>query len=456
MLRQPPLPDVSFALRVSPPNTKQLRRGLFVSNDNRLQELASSVVDNAADNAAVTACDAPPNGGLRAWLQVAGSFFLFFNSWGVVNTFGVFQSYYEVFFAGKATPSDISWIGSIQSFLLMFLGVAAGPLYDSGYFYVLIGIGTCLVVFGLVMTSLCVEYWQVILAQGLCTGIGTGCFYVPAIAILPQYFSTRKALATGLAASGSSLGGIIFPIVFRQLEPAIGFGWTTRLLALISLVTCLLSISVMRTRLIPQQKRSFLELSAFRETPYMFFCAAMFFGNIGFFGPLFYVQTYVIQTRIASRNLSFYLLPMLNAASIPGRIVPGFFAGKIGPLNVLLPAATITGILTLCWIGIHNTPGIVLFSVLYGFFSGGFVSLPGTALASLTPDLARLGTRIGMYSMICSIGSLVGAPISGAILGDTGSFLGLQLFSGTTMFLTGVLLLVTRISREGPKIRVNI
>lgn len=29
-----------------------------------------------------------PNGGLLAWLQCAGSFFLFFNCWGVVNAFG--------------------------------------------------------------------------------------------------------------------------------------------------------------------------------------------------------------------------------------------------------------------------------------------------------------------------------------------------------------------------------
>jgi len=30
-----------------------------------------------------------PNGGTVAWLQVVASFFLFFNSWGIVNTFGM-------------------------------------------------------------------------------------------------------------------------------------------------------------------------------------------------------------------------------------------------------------------------------------------------------------------------------------------------------------------------------
>ena len=33
----------------------------------------------------------PPNGGLQAWLQVVGSWCLFFNTWGLLNTFGVFS-----------------------------------------------------------------------------------------------------------------------------------------------------------------------------------------------------------------------------------------------------------------------------------------------------------------------------------------------------------------------------
>lgn len=32
---------------------------------------------------------APPDGGFQAWLQVAGSWSLFFNTWGLLNTFGM-------------------------------------------------------------------------------------------------------------------------------------------------------------------------------------------------------------------------------------------------------------------------------------------------------------------------------------------------------------------------------
>ena len=56
------------------------------------------------------------------------------------------------------------------------------------------------------MLSLCHEYWEALLAQAFCVGLGAGCLFVPSVAILPTYFTTKIALAVGIAASGSSFG----------------------------------------------------------------------------------------------------------------------------------------------------------------------------------------------------------------------------------------------------------
>ena len=114
----------------------------------------------------------------------------------------------------QESPANISWIGSIQAFLLLLIGVATGPIYDAGHFQNLIRMGTFLTVFGLMMTSVSTKYYQVMLAQGVCIGLGSGCIFVPSFAIIPQYFSSRKALATGIAASGSSLGETDAPVLF--------------------------------------------------------------------------------------------------------------------------------------------------------------------------------------------------------------------------------------------------
>jgi hypothetical protein len=56
------------------------------------------------------------------------------------------------------------------------------------------------------MLSLCKVYWQVLLAQALCIGVGMACLFIPSVAILATYFTTNLPFATGVAASGSSLG----------------------------------------------------------------------------------------------------------------------------------------------------------------------------------------------------------------------------------------------------------
>ena len=172
------------------------------------------------------------------------------------------------------------------------------------------------------MTSLCTKYWQVILARGVCIGLGQGFIAVPSVAILPQYFVERKALAVGIAVSGSKLGGAIQPIVFRQLQPMIGFPCATRVLGFISLATCAFSISVMGMRQVPKQKRALMGHGAFKQAPYTLFCIAMFFGYVGFFDSIFYLSSYAIDTNITDDDLAFYLLAILNAASMPGRILP--------------------------------------------------------------------------------------------------------------------------------------
>lgn len=58
------------------------------------------------------------------------------------------------------------------------------------------------------MLSLCTEYWQVFLAQGLVVGFGGGLIYIPAIALVTTQFTTKRPIAVGLASSGSSIGTV--------------------------------------------------------------------------------------------------------------------------------------------------------------------------------------------------------------------------------------------------------
>lgn len=68
-----------------------------------------------------------------------------------------------------------------------------------------------MVIFGQMMLSLSTKYYQVMLSQGFCVGIGAGLIYVPAIAMVSTRFTTKRAIAMGLITSGASLGMHLLP-----------------------------------------------------------------------------------------------------------------------------------------------------------------------------------------------------------------------------------------------------
>ncbi|MCJ1395088.1 hypothetical protein MMC18_007969 [Xylographa bjoerkii] len=71
------------------------------------------------------------------------------------------------------------------------------------------------------MTSLAVTYWQISLAQGLCTGIGMSMTFMPAVAVVGTYFARKKPMVLAIAASGAGFGSVVFPAIVQYLTPQI-------------------------------------------------------------------------------------------------------------------------------------------------------------------------------------------------------------------------------------------
>ena len=203
----------------------------------------------------------------------------------------------------------------------------------------------------------------------------------------------------------------------------------------------------MRMRVQPPKKaRSLLDLKAFREAEFTIFCFGMFFTFIGLYVPFFYIPVYGTRIVGFSDDVSFYLLPAINAGSIFGRLVPGFLADKFGSLNSIIPCGIAGAILLFGWLGITNAPGLWVFSVLYGFFSGAIASLTPTIIALLCPDLSVVGTRMGMNFTFAGLGFLIGNPIAGAILNvPQGKFRGAQAFSAVTILVGAAAFIVVRL-----------
>lgn len=391
----------------------------------------------------------PPDGGFQAWLQVALGHMIIFNTWGYINSFGVFQTYYTTSLG--RSPSDISWVGSIQIFLLFFIGTFSGRATDAGYFRFTLTVGATLEVFCIFMTSLCTEYWQLFLAQGLGQGIGCGLMFCPTLALISTYFDKRRGIAIGLTASGSATGGLVFPAVVLRLLPQIGYGWTMRVLGFITLVTLLPCVLLFKQRLPPRTSGPLVEWAAFKELPYLLFAVGMFLNFWGLYVAFFYIGSFSSDIIGASDTTSIYLLMVMNGVGLVGRLIPNFMADQFtGPLNLLIPFSCSTALVAYCWAAVNNMDGLWAFAAFYGLSAAGIQSLFPATLSTLTTDLKKTGVRMGMVLSVVAVAALIGSPIAGALVSsDDGQYLYAQMFMGSAIIAGTVTLIGARVCKVG-------
>ena len=217
------------------------------------------------------------------------------------------------------------------------------------------------------------------------------------------------------------------------------------------MLTLILPLVVIRPRNYSAKRRSLLDLSALRDVPYVLFGCGILLGYMGIYVVFVYVQLYAVATAGVPSELAFYILAIINAGSSLGRVLPNFAADHIGTLNMQVLFVSAAAVLSLSLLAIHATSGILAFCVLYGFFTGTFVSLPGPTVASMTSNLTFLGGRMSMAFMAAGTGLLVGTPVAGAILATGGgnNWTMLQIWSGTLLVLSAVCMLGARVAKVG-------
>ncbi|KAJ5189705.1 Major facilitator superfamily domain general substrate transporter [Penicillium cf. griseofulvum] len=397
----------------------------------------------------------PPDGGAKAWTQAVMGHLVVFNTWGYIASFGVFQAYYQSTLG--VSPSAISWVGSVQVFLIFFVGTFSGRALDAGFFRPVFYVGVLLQLLGVFMTSLSTRYWQLFLAQGVCTGLGSGLQFCPVMGLVATYFSRQRVFALAFCLVGSGTGGMILPGLVKALMPTIGFGWTVRVLGFVMLATSIPTMLLFQSRLPPRRAGPLIEWEAFKEPTYVLFCLGMFLNFWGLYFAFYYIGAFGRSVLDLTYSESTNLIIVTNGAGIVGRLIPAYLADlKFGPLNTIIPLTLGASLMMFCWAAVHSTAGLYIFAVLYGIFSNGVQGLWPSTLSSLTPDLSKTGVRIGMGFTVVSFACLTGPPLGGALIARADGYIGAQIWGGLTFFLGAVVLVAARVVKTGTQMRAKV
>ncbi|KAF4247759.1 hypothetical protein CNMCM8980_006982 [Aspergillus fumigatiaffinis] len=386
-------------------------------------------------NASAAAKPSFPEGGVRAWSVVFGASIALGCAFGYLSAFGIYETYYSEHQLAEKTASEIAWIGSTQIFLQFATSLVSGSLFDLHGAKILLIPGSISFVFSIMMTSLCKQYYQVILAQGILGGLSTGFIFTPSLAAIGHYFQKKRGLAMGICAAGSSLGGLLFPIALKHAlySQRLGFGWGVRAVGFVVLGLLAIACALVRERLPPRKGQLFLP-RAFLQPSYSFLVASVFLSFWGMWVPYFFIVSFAIQKIHMGGDLAFYTLSIVNAGSLLGRIIPGFLADRFGRLNMLVCVYAANSIMLLTWIRITTAAGLIAWAAVFGFVSGAVISLYPVSIAQLAPRPQEIGTYMGQASAIVSVAGLTGTPIAGALIRSYG-YEAAALFAGLSMVI---------------------
>ncbi|KAL1925061.1 uncharacterized protein VTP21DRAFT_4715 [Calcarisporiella thermophila] len=392
----------------------------------------------------------PPTDTWRSWLVILGGFLVIFNNFGQTYCWGQYQDIYLTQeFKGEASTLAMSYIGTVATAFMFFIGPFLGPVLDLVGFRGSMVLGTILCTVSLLLASFNTALWQLYLTQGLLFGLGNALLFFPSVVLPTQWFKKYRGLATGISVSGSGIGGLCLNPLVRYLLATLGYRWSLRISAIISLVLLSAATLLCRPR-IPHKKSSAKHKIIETRIITWRMGALFFFGVFASFGyllPFFMLPAYS-RTIGVDPNIAAILTGVMSGVNSLGRICIGSAADLFGRLNTMFWCTLISGVSTMVIWPFSKSLGLLVFYVImYGLSAGGFVSLFPVAVADLVEDPADLSSAVGMVYFSCFFGNLVGTPLAGAIL-DSSGFIPLMEFAGGLTVLSSVFVLWLRLNTD--------
>lgn len=415
-----------------------------------------------------------PEGGARAWLVVLAAWLVLLCDFGLLNSTGAIQSWIEPHILIHNTTTQISWIFSIYCFLTFGGTMISGPIFDRYGAKTVLIFGTVMLVGGLFATASCTKLYQFILSFSVCCGLGCSFMTSPCVGCIGHYFNKRRGLAMGVAMSGASLGGVVWPLLCRGLYTKIGYVWTIRTLAFIFLGLMIVAIAIANDRCrvfrpelyenrgvrgmskgkyilqeFMSQLKEIMDFSLLKNRTYAWLVLALIMNEFSLVLTFTYLPYYSMNSGY-SQSTALLLLMVLNAVGIPGRYLPAMLSSRFGEYTMItLCSLVMTVSLFAIWAPFGKYLGAeYAFSCLYGFAVAGTLSLTPLCTSKIVAP-KDVGKAYGQAYAFASVANLFSLPIGTAITTSKGGYEAMAWFCGATCAVGTVFFTLSRIKLGG-------
>ena len=384
-----------------------------------------------------------------AWVPVAVSFLTHVQCLGTVSTFTLYLESYASDF--RVSLGVAALPGSLSVGMMLACGPFVGSLMDKlGPQPVCLGLALCHGV-GLLLISACETPLLLVAAHAL-SGIGMS--MAPAsIGIIQQWFSKRRAMATGLGIAGSGVGQFLFAQIIRALISADGglenvrswrfaMRWQSAI-CLGLLIPCAVALRSPRLAAANEAAsssgtaqmgsagsvksgggRALLPVRLLMQSRSMLsILSAVAAGSIAYMVPFVYLGPFMREEVGLSLEDTSWAISLMGIANISGRVGMGWLADQVGRIQILRASLFVMICAALAFPHCATFASLVVCVIVpYGFVSGSFIAMPPSLIAArMGPEAPQaLGAIVGSNWLAQSLGQAGGPPMAGLLLEASG------------------------------------
>ncbi|KAF4830687.1 putative transporter MCH2 [Colletotrichum tropicale] len=374
--------------------------------------------------------DFPPDGGY-GWVCTVAAAVVNGHSWGFNSAYAVFLAYYleHDIFPGSS-PLEYAFVTSLSLTCLLLISPVATKCVGRYGIRPTMFCGVVLETASLLLASLSSEIWHLFLTQGVLFGIGVGLLFIPTAAVVPQWFTTKRSLATGISLSGAGLGGGVYALAAGAMIRSLGLQWTFRTLGIIGFCVNTTCTVLIRDRKKPtNSKQSTFELALFKKTEYLLLLGFGGFTMLGYFVLIFSLASYATEIGLPASDGAL-ISALFNFAQAVGRPLIGYFSDSFGRMNMAASMTLLAGLLSLTvWVSAKSFGLLVFFAISEGLVAGNFWATIAPLMAEVL-GLSHVPSGLNLMWLSMVLPATFSEPIALQIYSGTGSYLGSQLFTG--------------------------